>query len=114
MRRLASLFIGLAAGGLFIILLYLILRPKGRKSVRVLIQTVQEEMGKTPEEEGSADNLEAIIGIGPAYAQKLDEAGIRSYRSLAKTSPGRIAEIIGPRARPTDIDSWIAQAKGLS
>jgi predicted flap endonuclease-1-like 5' DNA nuclease len=114
MRRLASLIIGLAAGSLFILLLYLILRPKGRKSVRLLIQSVQEDVGMVPEIPAENDNLEAIIGIGPAYARKLNEAGIQTYAGLAKTSPDRITEIIGPRARPSDVDSWIAQANGLS
>ncbi len=61
------------------------------------------------------DDFEPIEGIGRIYEQRLYEAGIRTYRELASTTPERLAEIIKPRppARP-DFARWIAEAQRLA
>lgn len=114
MRTLASIFVGLVAGSIFVLLLYIILRPKGPKKVSLVIQDTAEVEPKAPASSSGYDNLESINGIGPTYARRLNEAGINSFATLAGAAPSKIAEIIGSRARSADIDSWIAQAKGLT
>ncbi|GIV71745.1 MULTISPECIES: helix-hairpin-helix domain-containing protein [Caldilinea] len=61
------------------------------------------------------DDFEPIEGIGKIYERRLYEAGIRTYRDLASTTPERLAEIIKPRppAQP-DFAHWIAQARQLA
>ena len=113
MRTLASIFVGLVAGSMFVLVLYLILRPKGPKKVTLVIQDDDEAADPASADAAEKDNLESIIGIGPAYARRLNEAGINSFANLADAAPSRVAEIIGPRARTADIESWIAQAQGL-
>lgn len=61
------------------------------------------------------DDFEPIEGIGKIYERRLYEAGIRTYRDLASTTPEHLAEIIKPRppAQP-DFARWIAQAQQLA
>lgn len=58
--------------------------------------------------------LEAVKGIGPAYARKLDEGGIRTLEQLTRLAPEQVREIIDvPRWRRVDAEGWIAQAQAL-
>lgn len=61
------------------------------------------------------DDFEPIHGIGPVYEQRLYDAGICTYRSLAASTPEQLAVICGSRrvASP-DYASWIAQARILA
>lgn len=66
----------------------------------------------TPDRE---DDLSKITGIGPVFAQRLNEAGIRTFGQLAQLSPDQIETIIQPRPfQKPDLDAWITQAKNLS
>lgn len=61
-----------------------------------------------------ADQLEDINGIGPAFARRLNEAGIHTFADLAAQSPERITEIISPKNwQAIDPEGWIAQAGQL-
>jgi predicted flap endonuclease-1-like 5' DNA nuclease len=61
------------------------------------------------------DSLVDIEGIGPVYAQRLNSAGIFSFRQLAEQSPERLREIINPEAwQKIDFADWIAQAKAMA
>lgn len=61
------------------------------------------------------DPLEEIDGIGPVYAERLNEAGIFSFWQLAQQSPERVREMIDPEDwQKIDATSWIAQAKVLA
>ena len=64
---------------------------------------------------GGKENLTLIRGIGPAYARRLQEAGIRTLSALAKTSPDRLCEILQIKpwqnAAPRE---WVAEAKQLA
>ena len=64
----------------------------------------------------AADNLEAITGIGPVYADRLRKAGIQTYAQLAELTPEHVQQIIGPIRSGSMIDaqSWIAEAQQLS
>lgn len=58
--------------------------------------------------------LEEIRGIGPAYAKRLNEAGIHTFTDLAQAGEERLDEIIGERgARLMDTKDWIRQAKAF-
>jgi predicted flap endonuclease-1-like 5' DNA nuclease len=61
------------------------------------------------------DPLVDIEGIGPVYAQRLNDAGIFSFRQLAAQTPERLREIINPEAwQKIDVADWIAQAKAMA
>ena len=62
--------------------------------------------------EASDDDLTAINGIGPVYAARLDEAGVRSFRALAESDAVGLATSIGI---PVDTAvGWIAQANDFA
>ena len=55
------------------------------------------------------DDLTAIKGIGPVFAARLEQAGIRSFRGLSEIDAATIADGIGTtEARVAD---WISQAR---
>ena len=60
-----------------------------------------------------ADDLTKISGIGPAFARRLNDAGVTSYGQLA----GMTAEEVRQRTELAewqgDPDDWISQAQGL-
>ena len=60
---------------------------------------------------GRPDELEAISGIGPATARRLNDAGIYTYEQLGNLSPGQLQEISG--ANRWDPNDWIKQANEL-
>ena len=58
--------------------------------------------------------LTAITGIGPVYAGKLYNAGIKNFNDLVSKSPDEIRAVIAApkwRAGSVDAESWIEQAK---
>jgi len=58
-----------------------------------------------------SDALEEINGIGPVFANRLNEAGIYTYSQLASSSPDELKQITGvTRWDPAD---WITQAGEL-
>lgn len=61
-----------------------------------------------------ADHLEDINGIGPVFAQRLNEAGINTFADLAAQTPERVKEIISPKNwQAVDPEGWISQARQL-
>ena len=65
-------------------------------------------MFRTPPE-GMSTSVTSIDGIGPTYASRLANAGIRSLDELAAATPDTVAEsagVSGARAR-----TWIEQAR---
>lgn len=61
-----------------------------------------------------AQDLTQIKGIGPAYAQRLYEAGIKTFADLAAASPEALAAAVDvPDWRRPDFEHWIAQAQTL-
>ncbi len=61
------------------------------------------------------DRLEKIHGIGPVFAQRLNEAGVFSFKDLASLHPKRVTDIISPEEwQAIDPSGWIAQAVELS
>lgn len=60
------------------------------------------------------DDLTEIVGIGPVYASRLNAAGIHSFAQLARQSPERVYEILGPRSALANAEEWISQAKAMA
>lgn len=59
-----------------------------------------------------SDALEEIRGIGPVFANRLNDAGILTFEQLASTSADELARITGvTRWDPAD---WIVEAKNLA
>jgi predicted flap endonuclease-1-like 5' DNA nuclease len=62
-----------------------------------------------------ADPLEEISGIGPAFASKLNAAGVFTFAHLSRLTPERVLEIIQPESwQQIDPQAWIAQAQLLA
>ncbi len=60
------------------------------------------------------DDLTTINGIGPVYAQRLQEAGITTFAILATQEPAQVGKIVQIKAwQAASPAEWIAQAKEL-
>lgn len=64
--------------------------------------------------EKPADDLEVINGIGPAFARRLNDAGIMRFAQLSKLTPDEIRQRASLEPWQGDVESWIEQAKGLA
>lgn len=62
----------------------------------------------------AVDDLTRIKGIGPAFALRLQEAGIGTFAAVAATSPQRLREITGAAPWQADPQAWIMQARVLA
>ncbi len=80
---------------------------QGRRAVPVPMGRPEEP---PTEETGPADDLTAIRGIGPAFAQRLLRAGIRRYAQLARMTPEEVAVRCGVAAWRVRRDDWVGQA----
>lgn len=63
------------------------------------------------ESEPKVDDLKVIQGIGPAYAQRLNEAGISTFYDLATSEPEDTAKRTGLSI--SLVSKWIDQANEL-
>jgi polyhydroxyalkanoate synthase len=61
------------------------------------------------EDTAEASDLEEINGIGPAYAERLREGGIRTIAELAAAEPKTVAEVAD--VGPVRVEGWIEQAQ---
>jgi predicted flap endonuclease-1-like 5' DNA nuclease len=62
-----------------------------------------------------SDDLQKIKGIGPAFSQRLNEAGIHTFRELAASSPERIKQIVGAEEwQDVDVETWLRMARHLA
>jgi hypothetical protein len=65
----------------------------------------------------AADNFKLINGVGPAIAQRLQEAGVQTFAELAALSPGDIFVLVGDLAGMSveriERQDWIGQAQAL-
>lgn len=67
------------------------------------IRSLQEELNRRPQsteiaslldKEGN-DNLRAIKGIGPVFAQRLHEASVHTFEHLSRLTPQEMEQILG-------------------
>lgn len=70
-----------------------------------------------PAAKASGDDLTQLTGVGPAFATKLNEAGVTSFAQIAKWDDAEIerldGEISGLKTKAEKGD-WIAEAKKLA
>ena len=65
---------------------------------------------------GAGDDLTKLKGVGPAYAKKLNEAGITSFAQISALTPEGVSELeekLNASGR-VERDGWIEQAKELA
>jgi WS/DGAT/MGAT family acyltransferase len=63
----------------------------------------------------NGDDLTRVVGIGPAYAARLQGAGIDSYSQLAAATSDHLAALLAvPDWRRPDFESWREQATALA
>ena len=60
------------------------------------------------------DDLTQISGIGRAFAQRLNEAGILTYQQLANLTADQVREITSAAQWQGDPTAWIAEAQELA
>lgn len=72
-------------------------------TLRERITSLETEKSKRPSarrsklltDENGNDNLQAIKGIGPAFARRLHEAGIYTFEQLSRLTPEELEEVLG-------------------
>lgn len=63
----------------------------------------------------NGDDLTQIVGIGPAYAARLQSAGIDSFARLAAATSDQLTDLlVVPDWRRPDFESWLEQAAALA
>jgi len=79
-----------------------------KRSQRSKTKPIRDRAGK--------DNLQAIRGIGPVIAKRLNDAGIYTFEELAQLTPDELEEILGALIKkffPGE-EKMLAQAKELA
>lgn len=80
----------------------------------VLLQGKFSTMQHTFDHTGK-NQLQLIRGIGPAYARRLNEAGVNSLADLAKCTSEQITEILQPQKwQNIQPHEWIEEAQALT
>jgi predicted flap endonuclease-1-like 5' DNA nuclease len=79
-----------------------------------LIGIAFDEIAGVGKDSGTPDDLTAIDGIGPAYAGRLNEAGITTFSQLAELSVEEIRDYMKLSESQGDPESWLEQAQKLS
>jgi predicted flap endonuclease-1-like 5' DNA nuclease len=74
-----------------------------RSTVRQLIPPINDQLGTVD------SGLQSIDGIGPAYSERLSEAGLTTVDEVARSDPERVAVSIG--VSPKRVYRWTAQAR---
>ena len=62
----------------------------------------------------SKDDLQKIKGIGPVIKERLNKAGIYTFKKLSKLESGELEDIVGNAERLADEKDMIRQAKKLA
>lgn len=66
---------------------------------------------RTPPTSSITDDLTRVSGIGPVFARRLAEHGIRSFQELANTSDQDLADYVDVAV--SRVQGWSQQAKDL-
>lgn len=81
------------------------------------LQTLQDRMEdvETKLNYSGKNQLQLIRGIGPAYARRLNEFGIRTFAELADCEAEQVATIIKKKEwQAVNIQDWLDEAKALA
>ncbi len=83
-------------------------------AVAIMVETESvTETGQPALEIAKGDDLTAINGIGPTFANRLNEAGITTYGELAALTAEQLKEITHAADWQANPDDWVLQAKAL-
>lgn len=78
-------------------------------------ETAKEEAPAKPAQVKAPADFTIIKGIGPVYAQRLQDAGIINFADLAKQAPQHLRAVVQAKEwQALDIESWILQARALA
>lgn len=64
--------------------------------------------------EQNNDDLTRIPGIGAHRQQRLNQAGIRTFAQLARSTPWQLAQIFGKQGGPAKFEDWISHADAMA
>ena len=67
-----------------------------------------------PASPAAADDLKVISGIGPVFEQRLNAAGIRTFRDLQAAAPEELLDLVKATPGLADTEAWIEQARQLA
>jgi predicted flap endonuclease-1-like 5' DNA nuclease len=62
----------------------------------------------------SKDNLQMIKGVGPVIEERLNKAGVYTFKKLSKLESGELEDIVGNAERLADEKDMIKQARKFS
>ena len=67
-------------------------------------------------EDQGRDNLQAIKGVGPVFAKRLNEGGVYTFEQLSRLTPGQLEEILGELFKRffSKQETILAQARELA
>ncbi len=126
MSILATFVIGALAGG---VIKWQVDRYRGRQNQEQLrqdliaakakisqLQTELEVETSSASEATPKYKLNQIKGIGPVFAQRLNQAGVLTLDDLAELTPERVREIVSSGKAESIINpqDWITQARQLT
>jgi predicted flap endonuclease-1-like 5' DNA nuclease len=90
---------------------------KLEKEERLLAETAAVQAGEAAQPHPAADDLKAVLGIGPKISRLLMNRGINTWKALANATPDSIREILvndgGERFRVHNPATWPPQARLL-
>ncbi|MFN8495340.1 MAG: helix-hairpin-helix domain-containing protein [Caldilineaceae bacterium] len=75
--------------------------------------TSLESSQTAPDAAIALDRLEALAGLTPLYASRLNAAGILTYADLAAQTPARVQQISGATEDVVTVQAWITAAQAL-
>lgn len=86
------------------------------EDVEAVVEDVVEETEvKVEAPAATGDDLTKINGVGPAFAQRLNDLGIFTFADLAALTEEKIAELEekDSMTSPEEWNNWIEEAKGM-
>ena len=89
-----------------------IIKPGPMQQINFTSWTAQASAFAATRSTVVGDDLQALEGIGPAYARRLNDRGITTFAQLAETDEATLADIISaPAWRRINYASWTDQAR---
>ena len=89
-----------------------IIKPGPMQQINFTSWAAQASAFAATRSAAAGDDLQALEGIGPAYARRLNDRGITTFAQLAETDEATLADIISaPAWRRINFANWTAQAQ---
>lgn len=77
--------------------------------VESLVDEAEDDDAPTDDASDGGDPVETVRGIGPAYADRLDDAGVETVPDLAAADPAALAEAI--EVAESRVERWVDRAR---